>query len=200
MHGPGPEGACGHQVDAQQAPGSTACPVLCLPVEYLASFTLKQEKQLEYVCAQSWHGERLSCPRVIPSEIQVKQRLWFHRLSCDAGTVNSEHYGLFPIVTNYLLSLTWKIKLVLGFVVEIYKSSVENVRKWVLPGMLGAMQTLLYLHGEPAESAGINPDGGGGCWEPVGCVSLLGPSPRVTCDGSLCSQVAALGNYGFHVA
>lgn len=39
-----------------------------------------------------------------------------------------------------------------------------------------------YLHGEPARSAGISADGGGGCWEPVGCVSLLGPSPWVTSE------------------
>lgn len=92
MPGSGPEGACGHQVDAQQAPVSKGWPVLCLPVEYLASFALRQEKQWENSGAQSWHGERRSGPVVIPSEIQVKQGLWFCRLSCDAGTVNSEHY------------------------------------------------------------------------------------------------------------
>lgn len=100
MPGCGPEGACGHQVDAQQAPVSTGWPVLCLPVEYLASFALRQEKQWENGGAQSWHGGRLSYPVVIPSEIQVKQGLWFHRLSCGAGTVDSEHYGLFPRVTK----------------------------------------------------------------------------------------------------
>lgn len=92
--GSGPEGACGQQVDAQQAPVSTGWAV------NLASFALRQEKQLENVGAQSWHGERLLYPVVIPSEIQVKQGLWFHRLSCDAGTVNPEHYGLFQIVTK----------------------------------------------------------------------------------------------------
>lgn len=98
--GSGPEGACRHQVDAQQAPVSTAWPGLCLPLEYLASFAFRQEKQWENSGAQSWHGERLLYPVVIPSAIQVEQGLWFHRLSCDAGTVNLEHHGLFPIVTK----------------------------------------------------------------------------------------------------
>lgn len=75
--GCGPEGACGHQVDAQQAPVSTGWPVLCLPVEYLASFALRQEKQWENGGAQSWHGGTLLYPVAIPSEIQVKRGLWF---------------------------------------------------------------------------------------------------------------------------
>lgn len=37
------------------------------------------------------------------------------------------------------------------------------------------LQTPFYLRGEPATSAGVRPDGAGGCWEPVGCLSLLLP-------------------------
>lgn len=40
----------------------------------------------------------------------------------------------------------------------------------------------------------------GGCWQPVGCVSLLEPSPWVTSEGLWCSQAAALGYDRFHTA
>lgn len=77
-------------------------------------------------------------------------------------------------------------------VVEMYKSSVENGRKWVLAG---CKHSFICMRCQPGLLASllILEVGTGSLWDVSPLCSPSGTLSLVTSDGVLCSQVAALG-------